>query len=216
MSSEETLKLFQRYVIPNYSRFPVALTRGEGSYVWDAEGNRYLDLFNGWGCNLLGHCPPAVVEAVREQLGQLIHVPNTWHTELQGPLGQGAVGAEFRRPGVLLQLGHRGQRGGDQARPAAHAQATLQDHHVRGRLPRPHAGLDLGHRAAEVSRGARAADGRLRLRPVRRSGGRRPADRRRDGRHHDRADPGRRRRPHSARRLSWPACGNWPTSTSCC
>ncbi len=84
MSSEETLKLFQRYVIPNYSRFPVTLVRGEGSYVWDAEGNRYLDLFNGWGCNLLGHCPPTVVEAVREQLGQLIHVPNTWHTELQG------------------------------------------------------------------------------------------------------------------------------------
>ncbi len=83
-SSEETLKLFQHYVIPNYNRFPVALTRGAGSYVWDAEGNRYLDLFNGWGCNLLGHCPPAVIEAVREQLGQLIHVPNTWHTELQG------------------------------------------------------------------------------------------------------------------------------------
>ena len=83
-SSEETLKLFQQYVIPNYNRFPITLVRGEGSYVWDAEGNRYLDLFNGWGCNLLGHCPPAVVEAVREQLGQLIHVPNTWHTELQG------------------------------------------------------------------------------------------------------------------------------------
>src|ERR1700690_4102762 len=84
MSSEETLKLFSRYVIPNYGRFPVTLARGEGSYVWDAEGNRYLDLFCGWGCNLLGHCPPALVEAVREQLGQLIHVPNTWHTELQG------------------------------------------------------------------------------------------------------------------------------------
>jgi predicted acetylornithine/succinylornithine family transaminase len=84
MSSEETLKLFQRYVIPNYHRFPVTLTRGEGSHVWDAEGNRYLDLFNGWGCNLLGHCPTAVVEAVRDQLGRLIHVPNTWHTELQG------------------------------------------------------------------------------------------------------------------------------------
>ena len=88
MSSEETLKLFQRYVIPNYNRFPVTLVRGEGSHVWDAEGNRYLDLFNGWGCNLLGHCPPAVVEAVREQLGQLIHVPNTWHTELQGRWAQ--------------------------------------------------------------------------------------------------------------------------------
>lgn len=84
MNSEETLKLFERYVIPNYGRFPVALVRGEGSYVWDAEGNRYLDLFCGWGCNLLGHCPPAVIEAVRDQLGQLIHVPNTWHTELQG------------------------------------------------------------------------------------------------------------------------------------
>ena len=84
MNSAEILKLFERYVIPNYGRFPVALVRGEGSWVWDAEGNRYLDLFPGWGCNLLGHCPAPVVEAVREQLGQLIHVPNTWHTELQG------------------------------------------------------------------------------------------------------------------------------------
>ena len=84
MSSEETLKVFQKYVIANYGRYPVALVRGEGSYVWDAEGNRYLDLFCGWGCNLLGHCPTTVVEAVREQLGNLIHVPNTWHTDLQG------------------------------------------------------------------------------------------------------------------------------------
>jgi acetylornithine/N-succinyldiaminopimelate aminotransferase len=84
MNSEEILKLFQRYVIPNYGRFPVALVRGEDSYVWDAEGTRYLDLFPGWGCGLLGHCPGPVVEAVRDQLGQLIHVPNTWHTELQG------------------------------------------------------------------------------------------------------------------------------------
>jgi predicted acetylornithine/succinylornithine family transaminase len=84
MTSEETVKLFERYVIPNYGRFPVALVRGEDSYVWDAEGNRYLDLFPGWGCGLLGHCPGPVVEAVRDQLGRLIHVPNTWHTELQG------------------------------------------------------------------------------------------------------------------------------------
>jgi len=84
MNSEETIKLFQKYVIPNYARFPVALVRGDGSYVWDSEGNRYLDLFPGWGCNLLGHCPKPVVEAVREQLGRLIHVPNTWYTEAQG------------------------------------------------------------------------------------------------------------------------------------
>ena len=67
----EVLKLFQQYVIPNYTRYPVALTHGEGSYIWDAEGNRYLDLFPGWGCGLLGHCPAPVVEAVRAVLPEL-------------------------------------------------------------------------------------------------------------------------------------------------
>ena len=84
----DTLDLYQRYVIPNYTRYPVCLVRGEGSHVWDDEGNRYLDFFPGWGCNLLGHCPPRVVEAVREQVGRLIHVPNTWYTEPQGQLAQ--------------------------------------------------------------------------------------------------------------------------------
>jgi predicted acetylornithine/succinylornithine family transaminase len=83
-SSAETIAQFERYVIPNYRRYPVCLVRGEGSHVWDAEGNRYLDLFPGWGCNLVGHCPPRVVEAVRDQVGQLIHVPNTWYMEAQG------------------------------------------------------------------------------------------------------------------------------------
>ena len=84
LSFKETLQLFDQYVIPNYARFPVSLVRGEDSYVWDSEGARYLDFFPGWGCNLLGHCPGPVVEAVREQVGKLIHVPNTWYTELQG------------------------------------------------------------------------------------------------------------------------------------
>jgi predicted acetylornithine/succinylornithine family transaminase len=88
MTSEQVIAQFQRYVIPNYTRYPVCLVRGEGSYVWDAEGNRYLDFFPGWGCDLLGHCPPRVVAAVREQIGQLIHVPNTWYTEPQGRLAQ--------------------------------------------------------------------------------------------------------------------------------
>ncbi len=84
MSFQETVQLFEKYVVPNYTRFPVALVRGEGSYVWDSEGNRYLDFFPGWGCNLLGHCPPPIIEAVREQIGKLIHVPNTWYTDVQG------------------------------------------------------------------------------------------------------------------------------------
>jgi predicted acetylornithine/succinylornithine family transaminase len=82
------LEQYQRFVIANYTRYPVCLVRGEGSHVWDDEGDRYLDFFPGWGCGLLGHCPPRVVEAVREQVGRLIHVPNTWYTEPQGRLAQ--------------------------------------------------------------------------------------------------------------------------------
>src|SRR5213080_4445510 len=84
MTTAETIELFERFVIGNYKRYPVALVRGEGSTIWDAEGNRYLDFFPGWGCDLLGHCPPRVVKAVQDQVGQLIHVPNTWYMEPQG------------------------------------------------------------------------------------------------------------------------------------
>ena len=83
-SSADVVELFKRYVVPNYVRYPICLVRGEGSYVWDAEGMRYLDFFPGWGCNLLGHCPEPVVKAVQEQVATLIHVPNTWYTEAQG------------------------------------------------------------------------------------------------------------------------------------
>ena len=83
-TSAETIDLFKQFVVPNYGRYPLALVRGEGSRVWDAEGKEYLDLFPGWGCNLLGHCPPAVVAAVQEQVATLIHVPNSWHIEAQG------------------------------------------------------------------------------------------------------------------------------------
>lgn len=83
-SSAETIDLFRQYVVPNYTRYPLALERGEGSYVWDAEGKRYLDFFPGWGCNLLGHCPEPIVRAVQQQVATLIHVPNTWHMHAQG------------------------------------------------------------------------------------------------------------------------------------
>jgi acetylornithine/N-succinyldiaminopimelate aminotransferase len=88
LSSTETVELFKEFVVPNYNRYPVNLVRGEGSFVWDSEGRRYLDFFPGWGCNLLGHCPRPVVEAVQDQVATLIHVPNTWHTETQGRWAQ--------------------------------------------------------------------------------------------------------------------------------
>ncbi|MEM8732946.1 MAG: aspartate aminotransferase family protein [Planctomycetota bacterium] len=98
LSSQETMHIFQEHVIGNYTRYPVNLVRGEGSRVWDSEGQEYLDFFPGWGCNLLGHCPPRVVEAVKTQVERLIHVPNTWHMSAQGlwakMLGERSFGAQ--------------------------------------------------------------------------------------------------------------------------
>ena len=84
LSSQDTIGLFDQFVIPNYTRYPVSLVEGTGSWVTDAEGRRFLDLFPGWGCNILGDSPPAVVAAIQEQAARLIHVPNTWHIEQQG------------------------------------------------------------------------------------------------------------------------------------
>jgi acetylornithine/N-succinyldiaminopimelate aminotransferase len=83
-ATQAVIDTFTRYVVPNYRRFPICLVKGEGSRVWDAEGAEYLDLFPGWGCNLLGHCPEPVVRAVQDQVAKLIHVPNTWYIEPQG------------------------------------------------------------------------------------------------------------------------------------
>lgn len=86
--TQQILATFDQFVIGNYVRYPVCLARGEGSRVWDVDGNEYLDFFPGWGCDLLGHCPPRVVKAVQEQVANLIHVPNTWYIESQGLLAK--------------------------------------------------------------------------------------------------------------------------------
>lgn len=95
VSSAAVIDKFNRYVIQNYKRQPVCIVRGEGSCVWDAEGKRYLDLFPGWGCNILGHCPPLVVRAVQEQAAQLIHLPNTWYMEAQGDFAEALCSRSF-------------------------------------------------------------------------------------------------------------------------
>ncbi len=69
-----------------YARQPLALARGEGCRVWDADGRRYLDFFAGVAVNSLGHCHPAVVEAIRRQAGELLHVSNHYHTAVAGEL----------------------------------------------------------------------------------------------------------------------------------
>jgi acetylornithine/N-succinyldiaminopimelate aminotransferase len=64
-----------------YARHPVEFVRGEGTRLWDDQGNEYLDFLCGISVSLLGHCHPAVVEAITEQAGRLIHVGNLFHTK---------------------------------------------------------------------------------------------------------------------------------------
>jgi acetylornithine/N-succinyldiaminopimelate aminotransferase len=84
MKTQETIELFNQYVIANYGRLPRVMVKGEGCYIWDADGNKILDMFPGWAVSGIGHCPPKVVEAVRKQVGELIHMDNTFYSEPQG------------------------------------------------------------------------------------------------------------------------------------
>lgn len=88
MNTQEIKEIYDRYVIPNYTRNPILLVKGNGVDIWDAEGKRYLDLFSGWAVSLLGHCHPGVVTAIQNQAAKLQHAPNIYYTEPQGLLAK--------------------------------------------------------------------------------------------------------------------------------
>ena len=69
------------HLTPNYARYPVEFERGEGARLWDSDGAEYLDFLTGISVSNVGHCHPAVVAAIREQAGRLIHVGNLYYTE---------------------------------------------------------------------------------------------------------------------------------------
>lgn len=88
MNNEEICILGKEKVMNTYQRLPFALIKGEGSYVWDADGNKYLDLVSGIAVNNIGHCHPKVVEAVTRQAATLIHCSNLYWIEPQVRLAQ--------------------------------------------------------------------------------------------------------------------------------
>jgi acetylornithine/N-succinyldiaminopimelate aminotransferase len=88
MTTQETIEVFDKYVIANYGRLPRVMVKGEGCWLYDADGNKILDMFPGWAVSGIGHCHPKVVEAVRKQVGELIHIDNTFYSEPQGKLAQ--------------------------------------------------------------------------------------------------------------------------------
>jgi acetylornithine/N-succinyldiaminopimelate aminotransferase len=85
---EGARELDERYLMRTYRRAPVDFVRGEGALLWDAEGNEYLDFLSGISVSSVGHCHPAVVAAVQEQAGRLMHVTNLFYTEPMEILAQ--------------------------------------------------------------------------------------------------------------------------------
>ncbi len=100
MKTKRIAELYAHHCVPVYNRLGIAAVKGSGSWVWDAEGNRYLDLFPGWGVGALGHCHPHVVKRVGEQLKRLIHVPNTFYHEPHALLGRELAKSAF--PGKIF------------------------------------------------------------------------------------------------------------------
>jgi predicted acetylornithine/succinylornithine family transaminase len=85
----------REYVMNTYPRHSFALVRGLGSYVWDANGKKYLDFVAGIAVNNIGHCHPRVVEALREQAGMLLHCSNLYWIEPQVKLAKLLVDNSF-------------------------------------------------------------------------------------------------------------------------
>ena len=85
---DEIVELERRYLLPTYSRYPLAIVRGKGVFVYDTDGRRYLDFVGGLGVNALGHAHPRIVKVIREQASRAIHVSNLYYNEYQGRLAQ--------------------------------------------------------------------------------------------------------------------------------
>jgi acetylornithine aminotransferase/acetylornithine/N-succinyldiaminopimelate aminotransferase len=88
---ESVRELFDRYVVPSYGRFELALSHGSGSWLYDTGGRRYLDLGGGIAVCSLGHAHPAITEALIEQSRKLVHVSNLYYQEPQGRLAEAIV-----------------------------------------------------------------------------------------------------------------------------
>ena len=72
----DTIKIENKYQLLTYEKFPFVINKGKGCYVWDENGDKYLDFYGGHAVALVGHCHPAVVKAVSKQLKELIFYSN--------------------------------------------------------------------------------------------------------------------------------------------
>lgn len=83
MNNKTLIAEGEKYLMPVFSRFPIALVKGAGCYVWDADNNKYLDFVGGLAVNALGHTPKEVADAISEQAHSIIHCSNLYYIEPQ-------------------------------------------------------------------------------------------------------------------------------------
>ncbi len=94
------IRLTQDYVLPCYTKLPLAFARGKDSRLWDTAGEEYLDFFSGWAVSGIGHCHKRVVEAIQRQAEKLIHLPNSYYHENQALLAEEIIKCSF--PGKVF------------------------------------------------------------------------------------------------------------------
>jgi acetylornithine/N-succinyldiaminopimelate aminotransferase len=124
LSVEALRTLESRYAMPTYKRAPVEFVRGEGAWLWDAEGNEYLDFFAGLSVHNAGHCHPRITDAIHEQAGTLVGTSNLYYLEpalrlcerlseasLGGRVFLGNSGAEANECAIKVARRHAHERG---------------------------------------------------------------------------------------------------------
>lgn len=84
----DVIELERQYLLQNYARYPLVLDHGDGPWLWDTSGKRYLDFIAGIGVNALGQNHPRVVRVIQEQCTRLIHTSNLYYHAYQGPLAK--------------------------------------------------------------------------------------------------------------------------------
>ncbi len=88
VTMQQSIQLENRHHFQIYKRYPVVLEKGSGVKVWDTQGKVYLDALAGIAVNILGHAHPAIMHAIREQSGRLMHVTNLFYTDVQSTLAE--------------------------------------------------------------------------------------------------------------------------------
>ncbi|MDR1070576.1 MAG: aminotransferase class III-fold pyridoxal phosphate-dependent enzyme, partial [Gracilibacteraceae bacterium] len=83
MDITKLMETGEQCLMRTYARLPLALCRGEGSWVWDTDGKRYLDFVTGLAVTSLGHSHPEIVRVIREQAGLMLHSSNLYWNEPQ-------------------------------------------------------------------------------------------------------------------------------------